>query len=90
VKENETSVIAGLLDKEETNALSGIPGFSQVPGLGYAFGTRSTSSTDNELLILITPRRMKDRVRDARAKYIGRNPAGLPGEPPAPAPSPEP
>lgn len=90
VKENETSVIAGLLDKEETNVLSGIPGFSQVPGLGYAFGTRNTSSTDNELLILITPRRMKDRVRDARAKYIGRNPAGLPGEPPAPAPSPEP
>jgi Flp pilus assembly secretin CpaC len=88
LKENETSVIAGLLDKEESNSLSGIPGFATLPGLGYAFGTKSTSSTDNQFLIMVTPRRMKDRIRDARAKYIGRNPAGLPGEAPAPAPEP--
>jgi Flp pilus assembly secretin CpaC len=88
LKENETSVIAGLLDQEETNSLSGIPGFANLPGLGYAFGTKSTSTTDNELLIMVTPRRMKDRIRDARAKYIGRNPAALPGEAPTPAPEP--
>src|SRR5215467_7805152 len=82
VKENETSVITGLLDKEETNSLSGIPGFANLPGLGYAFGSRSKSSTDNELLILVTPRRMKDRIRDTRARYIGGNPAGAGGEAP--------
>jgi Flp pilus assembly secretin CpaC len=88
LKENETSVIAGLLDQEETNSLSGIPGFANLPGLGYAFGTKNTSATDNELLIMVTPRRMKDRIRDARAKYIGRNPAALPSEAPTPAPEP--
>src|SRR5215467_1351503 len=82
VKENETSVITGLLDKEETNSLSGIPGFANLPGLGYAFGTRSKNSTNNELLILVTPRRMKDRIRDTRARYIGGNPAGAGGEAP--------
>jgi Flp pilus assembly secretin CpaC len=88
LRENETSLSAGLLDKEETNSLSGIPGFAQVPGLGYAFGVRTKSTTDNELLILVTPRRMKDRVRDVRAKYIGRGATGASGGAPASAPEP--
>ena len=88
LKENETSVIAGLLDKEETNSLSGIPGFAQLPGLGYAFGNKNYATTDNEFLILVTPRRMNDSVRRTRAKYAGRNPASLPNEPPASAPEP--
>lgn len=90
LRENETSVIAGLLDKEETNSLSGIPGFANLPGLGYAFSNKNSASTDNELLIMVTPRRMKDRIRDARAKYIGRNPTGIPGEAPTPSPDTEP
>jgi Flp pilus assembly secretin CpaC len=76
LRENETSLIAGLLDKEETISLSGIPGFANLPGLAYAFSTKTKSTTDNELLILVTPRRMKDVVRDSRAKYIGRGGAG--------------
>src|SRR5262249_38246640 len=88
LRENETSAIAGLLDKEETHSLSGIPGVSQIPGLGYAFGNKNTASTDNELLIMVTPRRMKDRIRDARARYVGRNPTGFAGEAPAPEPEP--
>jgi Flp pilus assembly secretin CpaC len=92
LKENETSVIAGLLDKEETNSLNGIPGFAQLPGLGYAFGTKNSSSTDNEFLILVTPHRMNDRARETHARYVGRNPVGNPAgiQPEAPAPSPEP
>ena len=82
VKENETSVITGLLDNQETYSLSGIPGLANLPGLGYAFGTRSKNLTDNELLILVTPRRMKDHIRDTRARYIGGNPSGAAGEPP--------
>ena len=88
LRENETSLIAGLLDKEETNSLSGIPGLAQMPGLGYAFGTKNKNSTDNEFLILVTPRRMKDRVRDARAKYIGRGATGAYGGGPVSAPEP--
>jgi Type II secretory pathway, component PulD len=76
LRENETSLIAGLLDKEETNSLSGIPGFANLPGLAYAFSTKSKSTTDNELLILVTPRRMKDVARDSKAKYIGRGGVG--------------
>jgi Flp pilus assembly secretin CpaC len=88
LRENETSLIAGLLDKEETNSLTGIPGFAQMPGLGYAFGNKNKSTTDNELLILVTPRRMKDRIRDARARYIGRGATGASGSAPISAPEP--
>lgn len=84
LRENETSLIAGLLDKEETNSLSGIPGFAQLPVLGYAFGTKNKSTTDNEFLILVTPRRMKDVVRDLKSKYIGRGGAGTGGTPQQP------
>jgi hypothetical protein len=88
LRENETSLIAGLLDREETNSLSGIPGFAQIPGLSYAFGVKNKSTTDNELLILVTPRRMKDRIRDARAKYIGRGATGTSGGAPISTPQP--
>ena len=79
LRENETSMIAGLLDREESNSLNGIPGFANLPGLGYAFGTRNKSSTDTELLILLTPRRMSERIEETRAKYIGRGGTNVPG-----------
>jgi general secretion pathway protein D len=82
--------VAGLLDNEETKSLSGIPGLANLPGVGYAFGQRNNTSNDTELLIVVTPRRMSDRVRTSLVKYTGRGGAGTPGAPsPAPAP-PEP
>jgi Flp pilus assembly secretin CpaC len=81
LKEGEPSVIAGLLDQEETKSLNGIPGFANLPGVGYAFGQRSTNSTDTELLILVTPRRTSDRIRKARARYLGRGGVNAPGGP---------
>lgn len=72
VKDDETSLIGGLLDNEETRSLVGLPGFANIPGLGYAFGTKSNSSKNTELLILITPRRLRDPVRTSRSIYAGR------------------
>jgi Bacterial type II and III secretion system protein/FG-GAP-like repeat len=84
LRENQTSIIAGLLDREETNALSGIPGFAALPGLGYAFGTKNKNYSNTELLFLVTPRRMRDRIRATRARYIGQGGGGgSSGAPPA-------
>ena len=88
LKEDEPSIIAGLLDREETKSLSGIPGLANLPGAGYAFGQRSTTSADTELLIVVTPRRMSDRVRQSTPKYAGRGsapPSGIITLPAAPA-----
>ena len=89
LRENETSLITGLLDKEETTSLSGIPGLANLPGLGYLFGTHGKNASDTELLILVTPRRMTERIREAKAKYLGRggtNISGAPAQPPAAEP----
>jgi hypothetical protein len=101
LKEDESSIITGLLDKEETRTITGLPGFARIPGAGYAFGTHNNSLTDTELLILITPRRVRLPFRESHDIYAGRGDttgrgfsgAGAPlmpprGEPPQPVPQP--
>ena len=95
LKENETSIVTGLLNRQETKTLTGIPGFAEIPGAGYLFGSHNHAFTDDELLILITPRRMRLPLRDSRSFYAGRGDdrgrgsVGT-GAPPAPAPTVEP
>jgi type II secretory pathway component GspD/PulD (secretin) len=72
VKDDETTLIGGLLDNEETRSLVGLPGFAKIPGLGYAFGNRNNSLKNTEFMILITPRRLRDPIRNARSIYAGR------------------
>jgi len=71
LKEDETSLITGLLSENETKTLTGIPGLAPLPGIGYAFGTRSNSYTNDELLFLITPRRVRSPFRNAKTIYAG-------------------
>jgi type II secretory pathway component GspD/PulD (secretin) len=72
LKEGETSIITGLIDREESKALTGIPGLANMPFGGYLFGSRNSSATDDELLILITPRRVSAPVHKSRDVYAGR------------------
>jgi type II secretory pathway component GspD/PulD (secretin) len=98
LKEGETSVVTGLLDREETKALTGIPGLAKIPYAGYLFGSEDSSFTNNELLILITPRKLRVPTRESRNIYAGHGEiggrasvgAGAPAEPPPTAPSTEP
>ncbi|HET7107341.1 MAG TPA: FG-GAP-like repeat-containing protein [Candidatus Acidoferrum sp.] len=71
LKEDETSLITGLLSENETRTLSGIPGLAQLPGVGYAFGTRSNSFSNDELIFLITPRRVRSPFHEAKTIYAG-------------------
>ena len=71
LKEDETSLIIGLLSDNETKSLSGIPGLAQLPGIGYAFGTRNNSYTNDELLFLVTPRRVRSPFHESRTIYAG-------------------
>jgi type II secretory pathway component GspD/PulD (secretin) len=76
LKEDETSLLTGLLDDQTTKSITGIPGLAPLPGLGYAFGTRSNSLQDSELLFLITPRRVRIPLREARSLYAGPGDVG--------------
>jgi Flp pilus assembly secretin CpaC len=94
LKENETSIVGGMLDNEETKTLTGIPGLAQLPTVGYLFGSRANSFTNSELLILITPRRVRLPLRQSETIYAGRGePSGRSGGgggAPAVQPEPEP
>ncbi|MGB7467164.1 MAG: hypothetical protein WBW14_30045, partial [Candidatus Acidiferrum sp.] len=76
LKEDETSVLAGLLDRQETKTITGIPGLATIPGAGYAFGVRDNTLQDTELLILITPRRVRVPKRESHTIYAGRGELG--------------
>jgi tetratricopeptide (TPR) repeat protein len=72
IKEEEPTVITGLLDDEETRTLTGLPGFASVPGpASYLFGQRSTTVQDTEMLILITPHKLRLKDRISRSIYVG-------------------
>jgi hypothetical protein len=80
LKEDETSIVSGLLDREETKTLTGLPGFANIPGASFLFSSRNNSFTDNELLILITPRRLRIPDHLSRTIYAGRGePTGRAG-----------
>ena len=54
--ENQQSfVIAGLLDKQITEQLNKIPGLASIPLLGKLFQSKSLQKNDTELLIVVTP-----------------------------------
>ena len=91
LKEDETSLISGVLSDNETKSITGIPGLARLPGIGYAFGTRSNSFSDDELLILVTPRRVRSPFHESKTIYAGTGePSGHQGAASTPAgPRPE-
>lgn len=55
VPAGESGVIAGMLQKSESRAMSGIPGLIHIPGLGRAVSDHTKQVDETELLVLITP-----------------------------------
>jgi tetratricopeptide (TPR) repeat protein len=95
VKEDEPTLLGGLTDTEETRAITGLPGFAEIPAAGYGFGRRNNSLQDTELLILITPRRLRAADHLTRTIFAGRGDAtggrtAGPGTLQSPSPQPQP
>jgi type IV pilus assembly protein PilQ len=59
VKDGATTVIGGIYQSNEQTAQSRTPFLSKLPILGYLFRNRFVTSTNNELLLFITPRIIK-------------------------------
>jgi hypothetical protein len=87
IKEDQPTIIAGLLDNEETRTITGLPGFANLPGVGYLFGQRSLTAQDTEMLILITPHKMRLVDRATRSFYVGRDSSAARGSTAVPLPS---
>ena len=72
LKENEMSIISGLLDREETRALSGLPGLAQLGPLSNITSGANNMSSDTELIIAITPRLVHRAPTGGHEVYAGR------------------
>jgi Flp pilus assembly secretin CpaC len=76
VKQDEPTLIGGLTDTEETRSITGLPGFAEIPIAGYVFGGRKNSLQDTELLILVTPRKLRLADHLTRTIFAGRAETG--------------
>ncbi len=55
VNDGETIVLGGIITKNDAESESAVPFLSKIPILGWLFKNKSTSHTENELMIFITP-----------------------------------
>lgn len=69
--DGQSFVIAGLLDNRLADAMSKMPGISSIPILGNLFKSKSLQKSTDELMVLVTARRISPSMR----------PASLPGFP---------
>jgi general secretion pathway protein D len=61
VHNNETQMLAGLLQRNDRDTGSGLPGLSRIPLLDRIFGSRSNNQTQTELVLLLTPRIVRNQ-----------------------------
>jgi general secretion pathway protein D len=67
LNEGEVSILGGLAERAQTKSVSGWPFLSRLPLLHYLFSGEDVSNSENEVLIVITPRlvRMRDVARES-------------------------
>jgi hypothetical protein len=74
VRENERTLLTGIIEREERKGITGWPGLASVPVVGHLAGSRDRSHSETELLIVITPRRIRLADRAGSLLYVGREP----------------
>jgi general secretion pathway protein D len=74
LKEGETSIMAGLIQRTDSKSLNGWPGLAKIPIMRYLFSEDKNEIQDSEVLIVMTPRivRLPDWTpANLRAIYSG-------------------
>ena len=74
VKDGESSVVTGLLSRDDSLSLMGYPFLARVPGLTYASSEHTKNVTDDELLVVITPHVMRLPERNSFAVALPSGP----------------
>jgi hypothetical protein len=64
MRDGEYSLLGGLSSDSDTQSVSGLPGFSAVPVLGYLFGTRTKDREKDDILIALVPHIIRAQAVD--------------------------
>lgn len=76
LKDGETNMLAGLIRDDERRTRNGIPGLSDIPGVGHLFGHSTNERSQTDVILMLTPRivRVLDLTEeDLRAFQMGRD-----------------
>ena len=60
VKDGDTFVVGGIYKEIESNLVSGIPGLSRIPVLGWLFKYETKAKTKREILVFVTTKIIKE------------------------------
>jgi len=72
IQSGQTIMLGGLIQDDETESRSGVPGIQRVPGLGALFRQTRNETIRTETLVLITPSVIdsSDRLRDVSDEMV--------------------
>jgi general secretion pathway protein D len=65
LKDGETQILAGLISDEERSSASRLPGLGDLPIIGKLFSSERNSTNKTEIVLLITPRIVRNLNRPA-------------------------
>jgi general secretion pathway protein D len=83
LKDGQTQVLAGLINDQDRQSATGLPGVSRLPLLGRLFGVQRDERYKTEIVMLITPRIVRNLQRpDALAATITSGTDNQPGASP--------
>lgn len=63
LRDGETQILAGLINDEDRRASQRVPGLGDLPVLGRLFGTENENKVKTEIVLLITPRIVRNVSR---------------------------
>jgi general secretion pathway protein D len=71
-QDGQTIIIGGLIREENRQGSAGLPFLSRIPILGYLFGSKQNEMSRFELIILLTPRVMRNmqEAKDVTSDYV--------------------
>ena len=65
LRDGETQILAGLISDEDRRSADQVPGVSRLPVLGRLFTNRNDNNTKTEIVLLMTPRVVRNIERPA-------------------------
>jgi general secretion pathway protein D len=74
LKDGEPSLLAGLLQQQSSNGVSGTPGLGELPFLKYFFSSQDKTVSSDEIVFLIIPHIVRESLltdENTRAVYSG-------------------
>jgi len=70
VKNGETAVVVGYINKTEQLSLAGMPGLGAVPYVGLSVADQNKNAEDDELLLVITPHILDVPPEESQAVWL--------------------